>query len=65
MLRFFQGVSVWKIGIWRRVAADNALRTLAVILHPLGPSTISCYEKTEFGAFLPPFLREVEKIFDF
>ena len=36
-----------------------------VILHPLGPSTISCYEKTEFGAFLPPSLREVAKIFDF
>ena len=80
------------IGIWRRVAADNALRTAGghstsfgpldhkllrklefggespltmrhgrwvVKQHPLGPSTISCYEQTVFvcnrrGGHWPP-----------
>ena len=28
----------------------------AVILHPLGPSTMSCYEKTEFGALKYPYV---------
>ena len=32
----------------RRVAADNALRTLAVIVHPLGPSTGTAQK------YLPP-----------
>ena len=32
----------------RRVAADNALRTLAVVVHPLGPSTGTAQK------YLPP-----------
>ena len=28
-----------KTAVWRRVAADNALRTSAIVVHPLGPST--------------------------
>ena len=48
-----------QIGIWRRVAADNASRTLAVISHPLGPSTISRHENWNLTGKKPSPLGKV------
>ena len=43
----------------RRVAADNTSRTLVLPCASFGPRDHKLLRKLEFGAFLPPSLREV------